>query len=217
MFDDAPHPQLPVATRPVGETIVVVVHRPPEKTADPQPAIVRRPFPPSAPSPDVIEDCPLELAHSQPSEEAEAAARVLVAHSQPPASTNTRAGKKLKAVRYSHKRSLARSAAARSELKLRRTELLKERKAFRESVAWKDELAPEVVVFLEEKISVGSKKKRGHRWSAETKAFALAIYFKSPAALKVARRLLSLPSRTTLLKPLRHILEKVTKHMLYFY
>ena len=60
--------------------------------------------------------------------------------------------------------------------------------------------------FIEEQKEAASKKLRGHKWSSSTKSFALGVYFKSPSSYATVRRLLMLPSRSTLLRPLRCIL-----------
>jgi hypothetical protein len=118
--------------------------------------------------------------------------------------------------RYSNKRSAVRLATTRLKLKACQRELLKVRKELKQAISWKNKIPSNVAAFLEEQIAAASKKKRGHRWSQETKAYALGIYFKSPAALKVARNLLTLPSKSTLVKPLRNILEAVKIRHFYF-
>ena len=61
-------------------------------------------------------------------------------------------------LRYRYKKSLARAAKIRADLKLSRAELLKTRKACHKAVAWKDELPADVVAFLEEQIAARLQK-----------------------------------------------------------
>ena len=217
--DAVPSPPLSVSAarkevlRPVSNTVMTmaIVHGATDETSDRQPALARRPRLPAVTSPMIIEECPTTAVDLMAKHGVGVTS--VVSASRPSLTTIT--NRKLHSVQYHYKRSLVRSTKVRSDLKLCRSELLKECKAHTKAVAWKDELPSDVVTFLEEQIAARSKKKCGHRWTPKTKAYALAIYFKSPAAYKVVKELLALPSKSTLLQPLRHILETVTHNILY--
>jgi hypothetical protein len=153
---------------------------------------------------DVLEEPPLvasSLASNSMAEDAPQEPRL-----QPRAKARNTAARQLHSLRFRYKRSLKRSAIVRRNLKLCRDELCTLRKAYKKAVDWKNKLPADVVAFLEEQIAAGTVKKCGHRWTPRTKGFALGVYFKSPAAYKTAKQLLVLPSKSTLLKPLRHVL-----------
>ena len=61
-------------------------------------------------------------------------------------------------------------------------------------------LPPKVVTFVESQIDLNSKKKNGHRYTNETKAFALSLYHLSGKAYKMISKLFCLPSKSSILK-----------------
>lgn len=61
-------------------------------------------------------------------------------------------------------------------------------------------LPPKIVKFVESQINLHAQKKKGQRYSNETKAFALSLYQLSGKAYKMISKLFCLPSKSSILK-----------------